>query len=119
MSSHMIVYTERLYNQEQTFMRSLRFYSAFTCVFASACILSLRVFEILLYEPSFRSPFFCQCFLYLNSFACIGIGLGLPLALIAAILGWGQFTLLIKGNIHPHLGREGFVNTLGILLSKL
>lgn len=100
-------------------MRSLRFYGAFTCVFISACLLAFRVFEILLYEPTFRASFFCQCFFCLNSFAGIGIGLGLPLALIAAILGWGQLALLIKGNINPHLGREGLVNTLGILLSKL
>lgn len=99
-------------------MRSLRFYIAFTCVLISAYCLAFRVFHILVAEPLLRSSFFCQCFSCLSSFACVGIGLGLPLVLIAIILGWGQCALLIKGNVSPHLGREGLVDTLHILLSK-
>ena len=114
-----IQYTERLLNIDETFMRQARFYSAFTCVLISAGFLSFRVGSLLLAEPSLRSTFFCYCFSLLNTFVCFGIGIGLPLVLIASILAWAQLALLLKGNINPHLAREGLINTLGILISKL
>lgn len=100
-------------------MRSFRFYSAFTWIFISASLLGFRAFSILLVEPSLWPSLFGYCFSFFNSFLCLGIGLALPLILIASILGWGQLALLIQGNINPHLAREGLVDTLGILLSKL
>jgi hypothetical protein len=100
-------------------MRSFRFYSAFTWILISASVLSFRAFSIILVEPSLQPSFFGYCFSFFNSFLCVGIGAALPFVLIASMLGWGQLALLIQGNINPHLSREGFVNTLGILLSKL
>lgn len=59
---------------------------------------------------------------WLNLLACyslLGLGIGLPLVLLASALGWVQLLLLISGNITPHLSREGFFTVLDTLLSKI
>lgn len=54
----------------------------------------------------------CHCTLIL------GFGLGLPLILIATLLGWGQLLLLVNGQISPHLGKEGLFKVLHTLFGK-
>lgn len=100
-------------------MRNTTFYCVFTLVLISAVMVCITTLSILLNEPSLNPLFICQCFNFLSSFLMLGMGLGLPLVVIASVLSWGQIMLLVTGNIRPHLGSEGFVNVLKILFSKI
>jgi hypothetical protein len=55
----------------------------------------------------------------LNCLSMIGIGLGLPIILIAAILGWGQLVLLMTGNVSPHFSEDGFFKVVGTLFKGI
>jgi hypothetical protein len=55
----------------------------------------------------------------MGCFTLMGIGIGLPLVMLASFFGWVQLLLLLKGNIPPHLAREGFVKVLNTLSSKI
>lgn len=100
-------------------MRNTTFYCVFTLVLISAVMVCYTTLCMLMNEPSLKLIFICQCFNFLSSFMMLGVGLGLPLVVIASVLSWGQIALLMSGNINPHLGREGFVNVLKILFSKI
>ncbi len=55
----------------------------------------------------------------LGCYALLGIGIGLPLLLLASVLSWGQLLLLLSGNIDPHLAKESFFGVLKTLFSKI
>lgn len=119
MTTPSTAYTDRLCNQGDTFMRNMSFYSAFTLVLLSAGLVCYSALSLISQEPTLSVLLVFQSLNFLSSFMLLGIGLGLPLVLIASILGWGQLALLLSGNINPHLGREGFINVLKILFSKI
>jgi len=59
---------------------------------------------------------------FINTLGCyvlLGIGIGLPIVLLASILGWVQLLLLVNGHIDPHLSREGFFKVLDTLFRKI
>ncbi len=62
---------------------------------------------------------FSQLFTMLGCFVLLGIGAGLPIAILAALLGWLQLVLLLSGNIDPHLAKESFMDVLKTMFSKL
>lgn len=66
----------------------------------------------------FVTFFSLQFFQILGSLTPIGLGLGVPFALIALIFGWMQLTLLVKGQVSPHLSNAGFFETIRILLTR-
>lgn len=70
-------------------------------------------------HPYLGNIFAFQCFNTLGSYLLLGIGFGLPLIILASILGLLQILLLLKGDIHPHLGKDGFFNVLKTLFNKI
>jgi len=52
-------------------------------------------------------------------YTLLGLGLAVPLILLAILLGWIQFLLLATGNISPHLAKEDFFKVLETLFSKI
>lgn len=48
----------------------------------------------------------------LGPLSLIGIGLGLPIALVSLLFGWVQLILIIEGLIPPHLSSKGFIEAL-------
>ncbi len=62
---------------------------------------------------------FSQLFTLLGCFVILGIGAGLPIVILASVLGWVQLVLLVSGNIDPHLAKESFFGVLKTLLKEL
>ncbi|MGD9592993.1 MAG: hypothetical protein AB7V32_10775 [Candidatus Berkiella sp.] len=60
-----------------------------------------------------------QLFTMLGCFVLLGFGAGLPIVILASVLGWLQLVLLISGNIDPHLAKESFMDVLKTIFSKL
>lgn len=119
MTTPATAYTDRLWSQSDAFMRNFSFYSALTLVAISAALVGYFSVNLIWKEPLFKLLFVYQCLTILSSYMIVGIGLGLPLIIIAATLSWGQLILLMTGNINPHLGREGFVDVLKILFNRI
>ena len=57
-------------------------------------------------HPALIPRFLTHMLPSLHGMLILGLGLGLPLMLISAILGWGQLLLLMHGQISPHLARK-------------
>lgn len=53
----------------------------------------------------------------LGPLSLIGIGLGLPIALLTLLFGWVQLILIMKGLIPAHLTSKGFVEALYELIA--
>ena len=81
--------------------------------------LGFGVFHTLHLHPDLFALFFVQILSILNSVMLLGIGMALPLIVLATILSWVHFILLAMGKINPHLGKEGLLNVLRTLLSKI
>jgi hypothetical protein len=62
---------------------------------------------------------FTQTLQILGCYALLGIGIGLPIVLLASMLGWVHLLLLVSGKIDPHLAEEGFFNVLKTLYEEL
>jgi hypothetical protein len=46
----------------------------------------------------------------------LGIGLGIPLVLLATLFGWVQLILTMNGAISPHLSSKGFLDAVYTLV---
>lgn len=66
-------------------------------------------------HPALNVVFLIQSLHVLSYYVLLGLGVGIPLILLATIFGWLQVFLLISGNIDPHLGKSGFLNVLKTL----
>lgn len=100
-------------------MGKITFYCAFALISASLFLLGHTSVVLVNTHPELFSVFILQ---FLNIFVCyalLGIGIGLPLVLLAGTLGWLQLVLLMSGNIDPHLGSAGFFKVLNTLFSKI
>lgn len=62
---------------------------------------------------------FTQSLHLVASYVILGIGIGLPIMLLATVLGWVQLLLLLSGNIDPHLARDGFINVIKTLFKNI
>ncbi len=94
------------------------FFVVFTALSSAILLLVYSSFHLIHHNPDLTKIFFIQCLNPLVCYLLLG-SLGLPLVLLASIFGWVQLILLLKGNIHPHLGSEGFFNVLETLFSKI
>lgn len=100
-------------------MRAMCFYGALVTLFILGIVLGYLTGITSMLHPQLKPLLFHQWGVFLNIFALLGIGTGLPAIVIASLLGWGHFILLIKGDVAPHLAKDGFVDTLNTLLSRL
>jgi hypothetical protein len=62
---------------------------------------------------------FTQSLHLIECYVVLGIGIGLPIVILATVLGWVQLLLLLSGNIDPHLARDGFINVIKTLFNKI
>lgn len=81
--------------------------------------LSYAVFTTALIHPELGNIVFQSSLGALCCYLVLGLGLAIPVLLLAGVLGWLQLALLLAGNIDPHLSREGFFNVLNTLFNKL
>jgi len=100
-------------------MNHFKFFSAYLVTLLGLLWLSYVIFGLILQHPPLFSIFIAQCINTLGCYSLLGVGIGLPLLLLASILGWGQLVLLFYGDIDPHLSQEGFFKVLNTLLSKI
>lgn len=90
-------------------------------VFLSAVVFALFYFLYFLLQSS---PHLSVLLMVhgLNTLSCyilLGMGLGLPIIIIATMLGWVHLVMLITGNVDPHLSKEGLFKVLGTLFKNL
>ncbi|MFI4937592.1 MAG: hypothetical protein ACHQJ6_03670 [Candidatus Berkiellales bacterium] len=100
-------------------MTKVQFYFAFILLGIVIFALMTTLWMLCHHHPEISLLFFIQSIYSLACYLLLGIGLGVPLILLATILGWVQLILLLSGNINPHLAREGFLKVLNTLFSKL
>ena len=93
------------------------FYVGLVFLIAISVLLSLQV-ATLLANKSLAVLFFSQFTNIFAGYLMLGIGIGLPMVLLAGTLSWLQILLLLAGQIDPHLGREGFVKVIRTLINK-
>lgn len=91
------------------------FFVIFFLLLGSVVLLGYFSWVALIKQPMLVPTFFIQFLQTASFFTLLGLGLGLPLILLATIFGWLQVILLVSGNIDPHLGEEGFFNVLKTL----
>ncbi|MBS0288489.1 MAG: hypothetical protein JSS07_00455 [Proteobacteria bacterium] len=96
----------------------IKFVFAIVLLCFAVVLLSYTTFT-LGHHYAFSGLLFSQCINMLGCYLLLGIGIGLPIVILATILGWIQLVLLLSGNINPHLAKEGFFHVLNTLFSKL
>jgi hypothetical protein len=99
-------------------MNNVKFYSAFALLFFAALGLSYATLIISIGNPAVG----ILCLGLLNALGCyllLGLGLAIPLVLLASIFGWLHLVLLLSGKIDPHLSQEGFFTVLNTLFKKI
>lgn len=112
-------YTDGPLTHSQSIMRNFPFYSAFTFILLSALVVSAKALTIASTHPAMADFFALLWLPFSCTFSVVGVGFSFPVIIVASSLGWGQLGLLLTGNIHPHLGGEGFFNVLKIVFSKI
>ncbi len=95
-----------------------KFLSALSLLFVAVLLLGYTAIN-LGHHYAFTGLLFSQIINMLGCYFLLGIGIGLPIVLLATILGWIQLVLLLSGNINPHLAKEGLFHVLNTLFSKL
>jgi hypothetical protein len=100
-------------------MKQSYFYTIFFVLGLILIALGTLSVWIIQLHPALSGIFFIQFINMLGCFILVGIGFGIPVVLLATVLGWVQFLLLVTGTINPHLAREGLFNVLTTLFSKL
>lgn len=93
------------------------YYVALVFLIAVFLMLFLQIMP-LMNHTSLGVLFFSQLTNIFAGYFMLGIGIGLPMVLLAGTLSWLQILLLLGGQIDPHLGREGFVKVLKTLFNK-
>jgi hypothetical protein len=99
-------------------MKNHSFLFAYLLIMAALIGLSYEILNLMEDYPVLSSIFYIQ---FINGFGCfvlLGMGIGLPLAILGSVLGWVQLALLMSGNIDPHLAKEGLVTVLKTILAK-
>ena len=57
----------------------------------------------------------------LHTFGCftlLGLGIGIPMLLVATLLGVGHIFLLLTGSVDPHLSKAGFFEAIHTLFNE-
>lgn len=116
---HIARYTDPIITIDTKKMRNVTFYSAFALILFLVLGLSYAVFTIAPPHPELGNLLLQSSLGVLCCYLLLGLGLALPVLLLASVLGWLQLVLLLAGNIDPHLSREGFINVLNTLFQKL
>ena len=89
-------------------------------IFMIMAIVGLSVTAISLGDNYHVSPLLLTQSLHLIAcYVVLGIGIGLPIVILATVLGWVQLLLLLSGNIDPHLARDGFISVIKTLFNKI
>ncbi len=96
----------------------IKFFIAFTLMLIAIVALCCTAFSVGTGYP-LAALLLSQGINMLGCYALLGIGIGLPLLLLASVLGWGQLLLLMSGNIDPHLAKESFFDVIKTLFSKI
>lgn len=99
--------------------RNIQFYSLLTILILLFAFATFRILVLLAHHTELTSLFLVQCMNTLSCYFLLGIGIGLPVIILATILGWLQLILLLSGNVNPHLAKEGFFKVLGTLFTKI
>lgn len=97
--------------------KQIIFYGGLTILVGVFLTLSCATADLLQQDPSLIPLFLTQMLPVLHGTMLLGIGFGLPLIIVAAILGWGQVMLLMTGQISPHLEQEGLLKALRTLFN--
>ena len=100
-------------------MNNIKFYIAYLFITSCLIITGLQCAAILKLHPSLFPIVFIQCINPFMGSLIMGLGIALPCFVLASVLGWVQFFLLIAGNVNPHLGREGLLKVLSTLFDKM
>gem|GEM_PF-4550003 len=100
-------------------MRNATFYGAFALIFFAVLGLGYTVLMACIRQPEMASIVFLGSVSTLCCYLLVGLGMAIPVMLLASILGWLQLALLLCGNIDPHLSREGFFTVLDTLFRRL
>ena len=100
-------------------MNQLRFFLPFILLLLSLPLLGATLHTLLHHHPSLWAIVLTQGMSILGCFTLLGLGLGIPLIVLASVLGWIQVVLLLTGSIPPHLGKAGLMKVLSTLFSKI
>lgn len=100
-------------------MDELKFYTLLVLIWIAVGLILFATLSLIHIYPAFTSVLFAQALNISSCYALLGLGIGLPLVILASILGWLQLVLLISGNISPHLAKEGLFKVLDTLFSKI
>lgn len=95
------------------------FYGIILFLVFTIILLSYGLFILIKHEPTFSPMIILQCINTLSCYILLGVGIGLPLVILATTLGWVQLILLLSGNVSPHFAKEGFFNVLRTLFTKI
>lgn len=116
---HLARYTDPIIKIEENKMGNAKFYSAFALIFLTVLGLGYAVLMAAMAQPEVALVVFMGSISTLCCYLLIGLGMAIPVILLASILGWLQLALLLSGNIDPHLSREGFFHVLDTLFRRI
>ena len=100
-------------------MSNIKFYCAYLVMIIIIAFLGVECRSLVQHNPALFHLLFIQCINPFFAALMIGIGLAIPCFLLASVLGWLQFFLLITGHINPHLGREGLLKVLDTVFREI
>jgi len=95
------------------------FSSVITLICAAIIALTFAILNAIEGDPHLSALFLIQHINFIGCFSLLGIGIGVPLVMLASFFSWIQVVLLLRGNIPPHFAKEGFVRVLNTLTSKI
>lgn len=98
-------------------MNNKLFYFSLIILIVLTLTLSLQIATVITHH-TLSVLFFSQFTNLIAGYLMLGIGVGLPMVLLASTLSWLQILLLLGGQVDPHLGREGIVKVVKTLLNK-
>ena len=100
-------------------MEDIKFYIAYLFITLGLVATGFECAAILKIHPTLFPIVFIQSVNPFVGSMILGLGIALPCFVLASVLGWVQFFLLIAGNVNPHLGREGLLKVLSTLFDKM
>jgi hypothetical protein len=98
-------------------MKQLNFNVLLLVLISTIVILSIYLYSLLLASDVISLiSIGWLAFNQLGPLVLLGVGLGIPLVLLATLFGWVQLILMMNGVILPHLSSKGFIDAVYTLI---
>ena len=96
----------------------IKFFVAFTLLLFAIIALSFTALSVAKGLP-IAALLLSQGICLLGCYALLGIGIGLPIVILAGAASWWHLWLLYTGEVKPHLPNQTFFDVLKTMFRKI